>query len=167
MKKPEIESLVRLSISGYRDEMSPYVTSTYVSSPYDTSTYVISRCFYGPVPFIPEVWGPYSGLGLVRLNAQPIQGWWSSVGCDSFRDETFGDVKTLGNNVRGRNIRGLIVPVLLLYFALKFECFKVESLCCVIFCIIIPYCSLLEFYAFTLLENLIFLCEKHIQIFQN
>jgi hypothetical protein len=27
-------------------------------------------------------------------------------GCDSFRDETYGDVKTSGNNVRGRIIRG-------------------------------------------------------------
>jgi hypothetical protein len=31
---------------------------------------------------------PYPGLGYVRLNAQPIHGWWNSVGCDSFRDET-------------------------------------------------------------------------------
>ncbi len=27
-------------------------------------------------------------------------GLWSSVGCDSFRDETYGDVKTSGNNVQ-------------------------------------------------------------------
>jgi hypothetical protein len=27
-------------------------------------------------------------------------GWWNSVSCDSFRDETDSDVKTLGNNVR-------------------------------------------------------------------
>ncbi len=48
-------------------------------------------------------------------------GWWSSVGCDSFRDGTYRDVKTSGNNVRGRivwgrnergrNERGRIVPV--------------------------------------------------------
>jgi hypothetical protein len=30
--------------------------------------------FYIPMHFIPEVRGPYSGLGLVRLNAQPIHG---------------------------------------------------------------------------------------------
>ncbi len=34
--------------------------------------------------------------GWVRLNAQPIHGWWSSVSCDSSRDETEGDVKTSG-----------------------------------------------------------------------
>jgi hypothetical protein len=50
-------------MSRYRDDTSPYVTSPYVSSPYDTSPYVISRRFYIPVRFIPEVWGPYSGLG--------------------------------------------------------------------------------------------------------
>jgi hypothetical protein len=33
-------------------------------------------------------------------------GWWSSVDCDSFRDETYGDVKTSGTNVQGRNLRG-------------------------------------------------------------
>jgi hypothetical protein len=48
-------------------------------------------------------------------------GWWSSVGCDSLRNETYRDVKTLGNDVRGqniqvrsiwgRNVQGLIVPV--------------------------------------------------------
>jgi hypothetical protein len=37
--------------------------------------------------------------------------WWSSVGCDSFRDETYEDVKTTGNNLwgtyhRGTNIQG-------------------------------------------------------------
>jgi hypothetical protein len=26
-------------------------------------------------------------------------GWWSFVGCDSFGDETYGDVKTLGDNI--------------------------------------------------------------------
>jgi hypothetical protein len=36
-------------------------------------------------------------------------GWWSSVGFDSFRVETYGDVKTLGNNVQGRILRGRIV----------------------------------------------------------
>jgi hypothetical protein len=29
-----------------------------------------------------------------------MHGWWSSDGCDSFRDETDGDIKTSGNNVR-------------------------------------------------------------------
>ncbi len=53
-------------------------------------------------------------------------GWWRSVGCDSFGDETYGDVKTSGDNVRGcilwgrnargqnvrgRNVRGRIVSV--------------------------------------------------------
>jgi hypothetical protein len=41
----------------------PYVSSPYDTSPYDTSPYVISRHFYIPVCFIPEVWGPYPGLG--------------------------------------------------------------------------------------------------------
>jgi hypothetical protein len=45
------------------------------------------------------------------LNAQLIHGWWSSVGCDLFRDETYRDVKSRKNNVRGhavrkRNVRG-------------------------------------------------------------
>jgi hypothetical protein len=35
-----------------------------------------------------------------------FMGWWSSVGCDSFRDETYGDVKTSGNNMRGRIVQG-------------------------------------------------------------
>jgi hypothetical protein len=39
-----------------------------------------------------------------------------SVGCDSFRDETYGDVKMSGDNVwerniRSRKVRGRIVPV--------------------------------------------------------
>jgi hypothetical protein len=48
------------------------------------------------------------------------KGWWSSVGCDSFGDETYEHVKMSGDNVRGRNergrnvggsnIRGCIVP---------------------------------------------------------
>jgi hypothetical protein len=48
-------------------------------------------------------------------------GWWSSVGCNSFRDETYGDIVTSGNtvrvhivwrqNVKGRTIQGRIVPV--------------------------------------------------------
>jgi hypothetical protein len=43
-------------------------------------------------------------------------GWWSSVDCDAFRDETYGKVKMLGNKVRGRNVlrrneRGRIIPV--------------------------------------------------------
>jgi hypothetical protein len=29
----------------------------------------------------------------------------SSVGCDFFRDETEGEIKTSVNNVRGRNVR--------------------------------------------------------------
>jgi hypothetical protein len=47
--------------------------------------------------------------------------WWSSVGCDSFRDELYGDVKKAGENIRGHivqgrneqghNVRGRIVPV--------------------------------------------------------
>ncbi len=41
-------------------DTSQYVTSPYVSSPYDTSLYVISRRFYIPARFIPEVRGPYS-----------------------------------------------------------------------------------------------------------
>ncbi len=32
--------------------------------------------------------------------------WWSFVGCDSFRDETYGDVKTSGNNKQGRIVQG-------------------------------------------------------------
>ncbi len=87
------------------------------------------------------------GLGQVKLNAQPIHrlvelcwlwltisrvrlgqakcptsmGWWSSVGCDSFRDEMYWDIKTSGNNVRGHiiqgpnirghNVWGCIIPV--------------------------------------------------------
>jgi hypothetical protein len=31
------------------------------------------------------------------------------VGCDLFRDETYGDVKTLENNIKGRIIQGRIV----------------------------------------------------------
>jgi hypothetical protein len=38
-------------------------------------------------------------------------GWWSSVGCGSFSDEMYGDVKTSANNLRGQNIRWRIVPV--------------------------------------------------------
>ncbi len=45
-----------------------------------------------------------------------FMGWWSSVGCHSFRDETYGDIEMLGNNIQGRivqgqNIQGCIVPV--------------------------------------------------------
>ncbi len=29
-------------------------------------------------------------------------GWWSFVVCDSFKDEMYGDVKTSGDDVRGR-----------------------------------------------------------------
>jgi hypothetical protein len=41
-------------------------------------------------------------------------GWWSSVGY--FGEQTYRDVKTSGNNVRGcivqgRNVRGRIVPI--------------------------------------------------------
>jgi hypothetical protein len=28
-----------------------------------------------------------------------FMGWWISVGCDSFRDKTYGDIKTSGNNI--------------------------------------------------------------------
>jgi hypothetical protein len=35
--------------------------------------------------------------------------WWNSVGCDSFRDEMYGDVKTSGDNVQGHIVRGHIV----------------------------------------------------------
>ncbi len=37
-----------------------------------------------------------------------FMGWWSSVGrdADAFRDEMYGDVKTLGNNVRGQKYAG-------------------------------------------------------------
>jgi hypothetical protein len=92
-------------------DTSPYVTSLYISSPCDTSPYVISRRFDVPVRFIPEVCGPHSGLGKIRLNAQPIHGWRISVGCDSFRDETYGDVIRSGYDVRGcivgeRNVPG-------------------------------------------------------------
>ncbi len=59
----QTEDGVGRSLGGYRDDTSPYVTSPYVSSPCDTSLYVISRHFYVPICFIPEVWGPYSGLG--------------------------------------------------------------------------------------------------------
>jgi hypothetical protein len=43
-------------------------------------------------------------------------GWWSSLGCDSFGDKTYGDVKTSGDKAEGRivrrqNVRGRIVPV--------------------------------------------------------
>jgi hypothetical protein len=52
------------------------------------------------------------------LIAQPIHALVSSVGCYSFRDEMYRDIKSLGNNiqgtyrtgrnVQGRNIRGRI-----------------------------------------------------------
>jgi hypothetical protein len=35
-----------------------------------------------------------------------MHGWYSSVGCDSFKDETYRGVKMSGNNVRGRIVRG-------------------------------------------------------------
>jgi hypothetical protein len=43
-------------------------------------------------------------------------GLWSSVSCDFFRYEMYGDVKTSGNNARGRiiwgqNVRGRLVNV--------------------------------------------------------
>jgi hypothetical protein len=58
-----VYQLLLRTISGerylrYRDDASPYITSPNVSSPY-----VISRRFYVPVRFIPEVWGLYTGLG--------------------------------------------------------------------------------------------------------
>jgi hypothetical protein len=36
-------------------------------------------------------------------------GWWNSVGCDSFWDETYGNIKTLGNNIWGHIVGGGIV----------------------------------------------------------
>jgi hypothetical protein len=45
---------------------------TLLSRMFHPHTYVISQRFYVPVHFISEVQGPYSGLGLVKLNAQPI-----------------------------------------------------------------------------------------------
>jgi hypothetical protein len=33
-------------------------------------------------------------------------GWWNSVGCGSFMEEIYGDVKTTGNNARGHIVRG-------------------------------------------------------------
>jgi hypothetical protein len=48
----------------------------------------------------------FTRLEKVRLNAQPIHGWY----------EPYGDIKTSGNNIWGRNvwgsnIRGRIIPV--------------------------------------------------------
>jgi hypothetical protein len=38
-------------------------------------------------------------------------GWWSTVVCDSFVDETYVNVTRSGNNGRGRIVRGRIVSV--------------------------------------------------------